>query len=67
MRVIALAAQEINSALRHRAPSVFIAVDDGTVLNNPEYSGADLIVARAAIEPAARSGPDSATPERDAA
>ncbi|MEV6598102.1 hypothetical protein AB0M36_14655 [Actinoplanes sp. NPDC051346] len=52
VRVVALAAQEINPAMRHGAPSVFIAVDDGIPLRDPEYGGADLIVARAAIEPA---------------
>ncbi|GIG93177.1 hypothetical protein Pen02_81130 [Plantactinospora endophytica] len=50
VRVIALAAQEINPAMRHQASSVFIAVDDGTPLHDPEYGGADLLVARAAIE-----------------
>jgi hypothetical protein len=52
VRVVALAAQEINPAVRHGAPSVLIAVDDGTPLDDPEYGGADLIVARAALEPA---------------
>ena len=51
VRVVALAAQEINPAVRHGARSVIIAVDDGTPLNDLEYGGADLIVARAAIEP----------------
>ncbi|MEU4422947.1 hypothetical protein AB0F81_20165 [Actinoplanes sp. NPDC024001] len=51
VRVVALAAQEINPALRHKQPTVFIAVDDGTTLDDPEFGGADLIVARAAIEP----------------
>lgn len=50
VRVIAQAAQEINPALRHGATSVLIAVDDGTELEDPEYGGADLIVARAALE-----------------
>jgi hypothetical protein len=50
VRVVALAAQEINPAMRHQASSVFIAVDDGTPLHDPVYGGADLIVARAAIE-----------------
>ncbi|GAA0739562.1 hypothetical protein Drose_17025 [Dactylosporangium roseum] len=53
VRVIALAAQEIQPAIRHRAPSVLIAVDDGTPLDDPDYGGADLIVARALIEFAA--------------
>ncbi|MFD6734542.1 hypothetical protein ACFWDZ_25870 [Micromonospora aurantiaca] len=51
VRVVALAAQEINPAVRHGAPSVLIAVDDGTPLDDPDYGGADLIVARALIEP----------------
>ncbi|MET7423587.1 hypothetical protein [Dactylosporangium sp. NPDC005555] len=53
VRVVALVAQEINPAVRHGFPSVFIAVDDGTPLDDPEYGGADLIVACAAIEPVA--------------
>jgi hypothetical protein len=50
VRVLATAAQEINPALRHGAASVLIAVDDGCVLTDPEYGGADLIVARAALQ-----------------
>ncbi|MCK9925844.1 hypothetical protein MXD62_01495 [Frankia sp. Mgl5] len=49
IRVLALAAQEIQAALRHGAPNVLIAVDDGTALSDPEFAGADLIVARAAM------------------
>jgi hypothetical protein len=58
VRVVALAAQEINPAIRHGAAGVLIAVDDGTPLHDPEYGGADLIVARAAIEPAPVSPAD---------
>ncbi|MCP3785273.1 hypothetical protein NLX85_18060 [Micromonospora sp. A3M-1-15] len=64
VRVVALAAQEINPALRHKLPSVFIAVDDGSVLDDPEFAGADLIVARAAIEPADAPGAAFATSSR---
>ncbi|HWS39256.1 MAG TPA: hypothetical protein VN408_41740 [Actinoplanes sp.] len=56
VRVVALAAQEINPALRHNLPGVYIAVDDGTPLTDFEYGGADLIVARAAIEKNAPEG-----------
>lgn len=69
VRVVALAAQEIMPALRSGAGSVLICVDDGTVLEDPEYGGADLIVARAALDrstlapstavPAARLGDDT--------
>lgn len=51
VRVLALAAQEIGAARRHRDPSVLMAVDDGTVLEDPDFAGADLLVARAAILP----------------
>ena len=49
VRVLALAAQEINVALRAGAVSVLIAVDDGTPLQDPDYAGADLIVGRAEL------------------
>lgn len=49
VRVLALAAQEIGVARRHHDPSVLMALDDGTVLDDPDFAGADLIVARAAV------------------
>jgi hypothetical protein len=52
IRVLALAAEEIGSARRRGAPGVLIAVDDGTALEDPEFAGADLIVARAALNAA---------------
>jgi hypothetical protein len=64
VRVLAQAAQEIGGAVRHGAPSVLIAVDDGTPLDDPEFAGADLIVARAAVVPAAA---DDAPPAPDPA
>lgn len=50
VRAVSLAAQEILPALRAGATSVFICIDDGAVLNDPEFGGADLIVARAALD-----------------
>lgn len=61
VRVVALAAQEIAPALRQRAESVIIAVDDGTPLTDAEFGGADLIVARAALIAAATEPPDAET------
>lgn len=63
VRVLALAAQEIGAARHHRDPSVLMALDDGTRLDDPEFAGADLLVARAAIVPDTTSrdlghGPD---------
>jgi hypothetical protein len=51
VRVLALAAQEIGVARRHRDASVLMAVDDGTVLDDAEFAGADLLVARAELLP----------------
>lgn len=51
VRVLALAAQEIGPARRHGAESVLIAVDDGTVLEDDEFAGTDLLVARAVLGP----------------
>lgn len=56
VRVLALAAQEIGPAIRHGAASVLLAVDDGTSLSDPEFAGADLIVARAGLSLLAEPG-----------
>ncbi|QSE87850.1 hypothetical protein JWS13_04110 (plasmid) [Rhodococcus pseudokoreensis] len=53
VRVLALAAQEIAAARRHRDPSVLMAIDDGTPLQDPNFAGADLLVGRAALLDAA--------------
>jgi hypothetical protein len=65
VRVLAQAAQEIGGAVRHGAPSVLIAVDDGTALDDPEFAGADLIVARAAVVPAAEDPAATTDPPYD--
>ncbi|MGL5861844.1 MAG: hypothetical protein ACRCY9_11390 [Phycicoccus sp.] len=49
VRVLAMAAQEIGVARRHHDPSVLMAVDDGAILDDIEFAGADLLVARAAV------------------
>ena len=49
IRVLALAAQEIGVARRHHDPTVLMAVDDGTTLEDPGFAGADLLVARAEV------------------
>lgn len=51
VRVLALAAQEIGVARRHHDPSVLMAVDDGAVLDDIEFAGADLLVSRAVVLP----------------
>lgn len=61
VRVLALAAQEIGVARRHHDPSVLMAFDDGTVLDDAEYAGADLLVARAAVLPEATAHRTSGT------
>ncbi|GAB3048656.1 hypothetical protein GCM10027053_03730 [Intrasporangium mesophilum] len=53
VRVLALAAQEIGAARRHDEPSVLIAVDDGTRLQDPQFAGADLLITRAPLVDAA--------------
>lgn len=47
IRVLVLAAQEIDAARKHSETHVVIAVDDGTPLDDPEFAGADLLVAQA--------------------
>ncbi len=49
VRVLALAAQEIGVARHHRDPTVLMAIDDGVPLDDPEFAGADLLVARAQV------------------
>jgi len=49
VRVLAQAAEDIGAARRHHEDSVLMAVDDGTLLEDPDFAGADLLVARAAI------------------
>jgi hypothetical protein len=60
VRVLAMAAQEIGVARRHHDRSVLMAVDDGTVLDDSEFAGADLLVARAEIRTVATSGSPTA-------
>ncbi|MGQ7311091.1 hypothetical protein ACUOFU_05235 [Microbacterium arabinogalactanolyticum] len=49
VRVLAWAAQEIGVARRHHEATVLMALDDGTDLADPDFAGADLLVARAAV------------------
>lgn len=56
VRVLAQAAQEIGVARRHGDPTVLMAVDDGTVLDDREFAGADLLVARAEVFQAPMGG-----------
>jgi hypothetical protein len=55
VRVLAVASQEIASALRHLDPAVLMAVDDGTPLDDQDFAGADLLVTRALILPSAEA------------
>lgn len=62
VRVLARSAEEIGPALRHGKSHVLVAVDTGRRLDDPEFAGADLLVARAAVAPAAATAaPSSAT------
>ena len=65
IRVLVLAAQEIEAAHKHGEPHVIIAVDDGTTLDDPEFAGADLLVTRAELlHPSVQPGlpvPDEST------
>ena len=47
IRVLVLAAQEINAARKHGETHVIIAVDDGTTLDDPDFAGTDLLIIRA--------------------
>jgi hypothetical protein len=51
LRTLAQVSPEIGTALRQEDSSVVIAVDDGTVLADPEFAGADLLVASARLGP----------------
>ncbi|MDR1264284.1 MAG: hypothetical protein LBK42_01625 [Propionibacteriaceae bacterium] len=62
VRVLAWAAQEIGAARRHHEASVLMAVDDGTVLDDSEFAGSDLLVARAEILQNERPNPLAAQP-----
>lgn len=50
VRVLALAAQEIGAARRDGDRYVILAVNDGTPLEDAEFAGADLLIARAEIQ-----------------
>lgn len=67
VRVLAQAAEDIGAARRHHEGSVLMAIDDGTPLEDPDFAGSDLLVARAAIlqlpEPAADTGEAGETEE----
>jgi hypothetical protein len=49
LRVLHAFGQEIGTAVRQREPMVLIAVDDGAKLDDPEFGGADLLVAVARL------------------
>lgn len=59
IRVLAFAAQEIGAARRHQEQTVLMAIDDGAVLDDPRFSGADLLVTRAVVTRTAATGPDT--------
>jgi hypothetical protein len=68
VRVLALAAQEIGTARRGGDRYVIVAIDDGSPLDDPEFAGADLIIARAeisttgtALDPAGETSGDTKT------
>lgn len=47
---------EVGSAVRQREANLLVAVDDGSVLQDEEYGGADLLVARARVDVTMREG-----------
>jgi hypothetical protein len=49
LRALVQVSPEIGTALRQGDQAVMIAVDDGAVLNDPEFAGADLLVATARL------------------
>ena len=58
IRVLVLAAQEIDAARKHGETHVTIGVDDGTSLDDPDFAGTDLLVTRAdLLVPALRAAP----------
>ncbi|MEA5455252.1 hypothetical protein SPF06_11010 [Sinomonas sp. JGH33] len=63
VRVLALAAQEIGVARRRHDPTVLMALDDGTALDDPEFAGGDLLVARAEVLQTGSAHPPPASGE----
>ncbi|MEU6699203.1 hypothetical protein [Pseudonocardia sp. NPDC046786] len=57
LRALHAVGTAIGTARTQGDPSVLIAVDDGTVLDDPEYGGADLLLAAAGVEGERRVGP----------
>jgi hypothetical protein len=55
LRTLVQVSPEIGTALRQADESIMIAVDDGTVLADPEFAGADLLVASARLADGARA------------
>lgn len=41
---------EVGAALRQGERQVLLAVDDGTLLEDPEFGGADLLLSSAAVD-----------------
>lgn len=50
LRVLHAVSPEVGSAVRQREGELLVAVDDGTVLDDEEFGGADLLVACARID-----------------
>jgi hypothetical protein len=56
LRVLHAVGPEVGTARRHGDGTLLLAVDDGTVLTDPELGGADLLVGSATIGAAATIG-----------
>jgi hypothetical protein len=58
IRVLVLAAEEIDAARKHGETLVIIAVDDGSTLDDPQFAGTDLLVTQAdLLYPSVQTGP----------
>jgi hypothetical protein len=53
LRALHAFSPEIGTAMRQRESTLMIAVDDGTPLRDPEFGGADLLLATARLVPSA--------------
>lgn len=50
LRAVHAVGTAVATARTQGDPSVLVAVDDGTVLDDPEFGGADLLLARAGVQ-----------------
>ncbi|MEC3976680.1 hypothetical protein [Amycolatopsis sp. H20-H5] len=63
LRALYAYSPEVGATLRQGGHRVLLAVDDGTLLEDPEFGGADLLLYSAGVQRAAGDGTDEATEE----